>query len=120
MEVWQQQLEQMLDQVADYADDWESCLNMVGELPEDKNLHAYLELLVPRLKQMRREFNWTSLHNDIAGGKFWKVHNYTFKMWRFMTKKFPDNIVVTKDYIAVPSSVLSPELNEEFRQHLLP
>ena len=110
----------MQDQVADYADDWEACLNMVGEQPDSKEMHEYLSLLVPRLRNMRREFNWTTLRLDAENGKFWTVHNYTFKMWRFLTRTFPDNIVVTKDYIAVNDCVLTPKLREEFRQHLLP
>lgn len=108
-----QQLHQMLDQVADYADDWPECLEMVAEVPETKQLHKYLTYLVPRLKRMQRRFNWIKYD---ASNRIWYIHNYTYKMFDYLTRKYPNKVVVTDSRIALSDEVLTDKDRDLLRK----
>lgn len=118
MQVWQQQLSDLYDQLAEYASDWPECIEMATEPSESPELCEYLGLLTVRAKKMQRRFNYTSMIRDGAH-KIWRIHNYTYKMWRALISRCPDKIVVTPFYIAVPDEILTPELREKFRKHLI-
>lgn len=107
MKVGEYQLNQMLDQVAEYADDWDKLLEMVAvaDVPAKRpELYAYLEYLLPRIKQMRRSFNWVSYD---AQARIWSIHNYDFNMFQYMRKRYTEDIVVTPQRIAIPNDALS-------------
>lgn len=100
--VWEDQLDQMLDQVAEYAEDWEQCINMIEAEPESKELHEYLTLLVPRLQLMQRRFNRVEYD---AKNRWWKIKNYTYKMWKYMKQKYDP--VITPNTIIVEDEALT-------------
>lgn len=113
MEVWQQQLKQMLDQVSEYAYDWDQCLDMLASEPETKSLHAYLEFLVPRLKQMQREFNWVEYKDQC-----FRIHNYTYRFYQWVKDQGLNPIAVTPNHIVLHEDQLTPEQREQFRKRL--
>lgn len=84
----------MQDQVADLADDWPECLEMVAEQKETPKLHEFLGLLVPRLERMKRQFNWVK-YKVLPEGKIWQINNYDYKMYYYMTNKYQDSVTVT-------------------------
>lgn len=96
----------MQDQVSLLANDWEGCLNMVGAEPDSKKLHEFLGYLVPRLERMQRRFNWVKLRN-IDQGKIWQINNYDFKMFKYMTSKYPDAVLVTNYSLTIADGDLT-------------
>lgn len=116
MEAWEDQLHQMQDQVADYAYDWNECLNMVAEAPETKDLHSFLGFLVPRLKRMQRQFNRVRY---MVPDRIWYIHNYDYKVYSYMTKRYgEDKIVVTDSCISIADETLTDTDRELLRKHL--
>lgn len=112
------EIEDMLDQVWLLADDWSACSDMVAEQPPTPTLHEYLTLLIPRLKNMRRDFNWVEIMLVQGSSNIYKVHNYTYKMYRYLTKKYPEAVTVTPPFIAIPEDVLTEEDRDQFRKQL--
>lgn len=104
MQVWRDQLKDALDWVAIYAEDWDACLNMVAELPETQETNEFLSLLVPRLKRHQRRFNWVTYDRT---SQLYTVHNYDYKMWRYLTHRYPEEAIVTPDTISIRSEVLT-------------
>lgn len=114
-EVWRQQLSQMQDQVADYAYDWNECLEMVASLPPSRETHEYLELLTPRLKQMQRRFNRVE-HN--AKDRCWCIYNYTYEMYHFFKQAYDGKIIVTPNAIRILDEDLDPATTEQLQKRL--
>lgn len=119
MLVWEQQLDQMLDQVADYAEGWDELLEMVASADkpsERKTLRDYLEYLVPRLKQMRRVFN--RVEYDAKTESF-TIYNYTFAMFKYMREAYQDHAVFTANRIVIASEVLTDLDRDKLRKQLV-
>lgn len=114
MLVWEQQLEQMLDQAALYGCDWDECLNMLAELPETEELHEYLTYLIPRMKYMQRQFNWVTVRDGI-----YFIHNYDYKMYQWFKKRQFKQAVVTSGRLCISKEQLSPDEQEQLRKHLM-
>lgn len=117
-EFWEQELEQLLNQVAEYAPDWDEVLDMVAaaDMPENqKMLYEYLRELVPRLKQMRREFNRVTYVN---GG--YVVSNYDFKMYSWAKKRGLGEDYITSFSLIFPPDFLTPAEVEQFNERREP
>lgn len=111
-----QQIQQMLDQIADYAGDWEECLNMVAEAETDRDkqmLHDYLETLTTRLAKMQRRFNIVTYRPT---SKCWCVSNYDYKMYKwFKNAKFAGS-TITPYSLFIHKDELNPEQNEQMNK----
>lgn len=105
MEVWREQLEQMLDQVAEYAEDWDWLMNDLAAKPETKQLHEYLTFLVPRLKTMQRRINRVEYDAEL---KTWDIYNYSFDMFRYIKSRYPD-ATITPGRIVLRNEEITPE-----------
>lgn len=120
MQVWEQRLNQMLDQVADYADDWNEVLEMVAVADnkgERQLLHDYLEYLVPRIKNMQRQFNWVTYDQS---NHAYVIHNYTLDVFRYMRESYPQDAVITPNRITIGAEVLKPIDKEKLQKQLVP
>lgn len=115
MEVWKAQLDDLLDQAATYAEDWPVLIDMLAEQPTTLELYDYLNLLVPRLKRMQRRFNWVEFD---AQGHFYTVNNYDFKMYHYLTHRYPGQLTITPHRIAIPVEALTIADREKLRQQL--
>lgn len=113
MKIWQDQLEDMLDQVAYLTEDYGDMLMMVAGVPETKEAHEYLSLLVPRLKHMYRKFNWVESKEG-----FYCVHNYTWEMYQWYNQRDFRDGRATSWTLFVPQDELTPEEREQMRANL--
>lgn len=113
-EAWEQEFDQLLDQVGDYCGDWDEVLDMVAaaDMPENqKMLYEYLRELVPRLKQMRREFNRVTFVN---GG--YVITNYDFRMFSWAKKRGLGEDCITPFKLIFPPGFLTPNEVEQFNK----
>lgn len=111
----EEQINQMFEQVADYAGDWPECIEMVEEIPLDApDLHEYLCLLTTRLSKMRRELNRVVYDDHI-----YKVLNYTYKMYEYLRWNYGEKAVITPSWIAVHTDDLTPKDRDAFQKQLM-
>lgn len=118
MEIGEYQLNQMLEEVAEHADGWDKLLEMVAEADTPANrqeLYAYLEYLIPRIKHIRLAFNWVSYDTQ---DRIWSIHNYDFKMFQYMRRRYPDEIVVTPQCISIRAEALSYDDRDKLHRQL--
>lgn len=107
--------DQMLDQVIEYAGDWDELLNMLAvvDLGEHPLLYEYLEQLVPRVKRMQRQFNQVSYQDQI-----WRIHNYSFPMFEYMCKQYAEWLTITPYQIAIENEHLNATDQDKLRKQL--
>lgn len=115
MQVWEQRLKQLYDDVANYADDWTECLEMVEDAPADQSLVEYLELLSPRLKRMNRQLNRVSC---ITTERCWEIANYSYKLYWYFKQKYPNDIVVTPYTLHIADEALTVADREQLHRQL--
>lgn len=111
-----EELDRLLDDVADYSEDWQAVIDMVAEADKPQNkkiLFEYLRLLVPRLKQMRREFNRVMF---VDGG--YVLTNYDFKMYSWAKKRGLEDSYITPNKLIFPPDFLTAEEKEQFQTKL--
>lgn len=116
MRIWEERLDQLYDGVAEYAEDWEACIDMVEALPRTPETIEYLELLVQRLKRMDRRFNRITFHNKET--RYWEIANYSAKMYSYWKHKYPDDIIVTPYTIHIAADKLKVEEQEQLQKQL--
>lgn len=115
-EVWREQLDDLLSQVAEYADDWQELVAQIESLPENKQLHEYLSLLVPRLKRMQRAFNRVTYDTK---ARCYVISNYDYKLYWYFKRKYPQQIVITPYIIAISTDDLSDADREQMQKQML-
>lgn len=109
-EVWEDQLDDMLDKVILYVGDWEELLDMLAAADNKADrplLFKYMEYLITRVQLMDRKFNRVRLRFLRDRDKVWQIENYDFKMYKYVSHKYPDNFVVTKWSIFILDEILS-------------
>lgn len=114
MQVWQEQLQGKLDQVAEYASDWDACLDMVSRQPETTELNEFLDYLVPRLKRMQRQFNQVEYDAKLRA---WSIYNYDYKMFQYCRRKYP-GAVITPQRIVLADEELDLTDRDKLQQQL--
>lgn len=119
MEVKRQQLNQLLDEVADFGDDWPEVIDMIANAEassEDDLLFKYLGLLVPRLRRMRRAFGYVTYEPK---SRCYQIHNYTFDTYRWFLRRKFKAAVITPSKIMIAVEELTPEEQDQLRQRLV-
>lgn len=120
MEVRRESLEQMLDQVADYASDWDEILQMVAVVDntgERPLLQNYLELLLPRLKQMDRKFNRVE-KLVLPEGNCWRIRNYSYDVYKYFVTQYPEVAICTPMTLTLMENKLKQKDNDFLRTKL--
>lgn len=123
MEMWERELSDMLDQVADYAEDYPKVLDMVAHAEADatecgrrKTFFAYIRELVTRLKRNRSQFNTITYIKSKEGPNYYRVKNYNYKMYEwYIDRKFPME-TVTPDTLNISEKWLTEEERQSFRE----
>lgn len=118
MEVWLDQLHDMLDQAAVYAEDWSSCLDMLGEAQESKELYNFMNLFVPRLERMQRRWNQVSFVPKPNNASYWEIANYNYNLYRYMVKKYGEALVITSHYIRIRDDALTAADRDKLQAQL--
>lgn len=113
MEVWKQQLNDALNDVAIYAGDWDAALEMVASAPETPELNEYLTYLVPRLKRHQRQFNWVTYDNK---ERTYTIHNFDYKMYQYMSRRYKDEAIITSESISIRAEALTDDDCDKLRE----
>lgn len=114
-EVWQEQLDDYLFQVADMAEDWPELIERIEQLPEDKRLHEYLSLLVPRLKHMQRKMNRVYFDSK---SRCFSVANYTYEMYFSLKQKYPGKLTITPYTLSIHTDDLTDSDRDQLHKQL--
>lgn len=118
MQVWEHQLEQMLDEVADSVGDWDELMNALAVQPPSQKLHQYLEARLPHFKRMNRQMNRVEYKPGKDGEpSMFLIHNYDYKTWDWAVSCF-DHAIVTANLIALDADKLTPEIREKLRKRI--
>lgn len=120
MEVWEQRLDQLRDEVADYAHDWAQYIDSISQADtpdNERELLEYLEQVVPHLKQMRRELGYVTYQPK---SRCYLIHNYTFSTYQWAKRRAFNQMVIQPGYIAICVDELSATEQEQLRKRLLP
>lgn len=116
---WEVEISRRLDQIAVDAEDWEAVVDMLAEVGESSEaFYNYLGLLEARVKQMRRRMNRVTFH--AAGTRHYKVWNYDWKMYDYLSRHYPGQFVEQPLYLAIPFEVLTPKDRDAFQEKVEP
>lgn len=124
MEVWREQCNDALDQVADYAADWDEMLEMAAKVEADATAATsrsvtYLEYLVPRLRDMQRRMNRVYRLQTATGGLL-KIENYSYDMYCwYLDRGFPEE-AIQPHKLLVLEEWLTPDERDQFRSRIEP
>lgn len=123
MQMWERELNDMLDQVADYAEYYPKVLDMVAHAEADatekgrrKTFFEYIGQLVVRLKRSRSQFNTITYIKHKDGPNFYQVQNYNYKMYEwYLDRKFPME-TVTASTLNIDEKWLTEKERQSFRE----
>lgn len=107
-------LNKLLDQATEYAGDWDEPLQMLAAVDPQGDaqlLTEYLELFIPRLKQLRPKFNRVSLVEDC-----YRIYNYDFKMYKWVKSRHFTRCVITTRMIAIHQDELTEPERKKFSE----
>lgn len=115
MEAWRAELDDLFDQVAEYADDWPELINQITALPLNKQTHEFLRQLVPRLKVMCRTFNRVSYDTK---SRTYTIKNYSYQVYWYFKQKYPQ-AVITHMAISIHTDDLTDTDRDQLQKQLL-
>lgn len=113
MKVWEDQFNDLQDQVIPFCEDWPALEDMVAEMPTTREGRDYLDFLVPRLKSMYRIFNWVEFKDGV-----YRIHNYSWKVFQWFNRKNFKAGSITTRTLFIPADELTSEECEQLRANI--
>lgn len=122
MEVREERCNEALDQIADYAADWDEMLEMVAKIDvaiKTSRPLNFLEHLVPRLRDMQRRMNRVYRSQTKTGGRI-EIQNYSYDMYCwYLDRGFPEESIFPNKLLIL-EEWLTPEERDQFRSRIEP
>lgn len=118
MEIGESQLAELFNQAEWYCEGWDEMLQEVERLAKSKSsprLRAYMERLVPRLRNMQRRANRVCYDRR---HKIYEIYNYTYEMYCwYLDNDYPEE-GARPDRLVLFDEYLTPEQRDALRKRV--
>lgn len=119
MTQWEVELNRRLDDIATDAEDWDEIVDQLADVTKpDDIFYDYTGLLAERVKRMRRRMNRVTFHNGEV--RHYRIWNYSYEMYSYFRRHYPEQFVETAFFLAVPLDVLTPTDRARFQEKVEP